>query len=1742
MKKLIKQVGGRKTNQPLKSQKWLLCLLTLLAMFVGSGRMWAEEFVTWTASNTTYTAGQELSNNTALVSVKLGEGTWNYVSIGVTSYQRGENMSNKGTYIEITPSVNINFSLSSYSSANNCNLVMYEGENKLKDFRQKYAQTNDFGELLAGKTYYIFGVSFKGDGYGGYAALDYVYFKSFTATELPPPAITFDADGGTSERDSDPINTTIVLPKATRAGYTFIGWRNNTDDVTPTAGKAGDSFNAGSALTLYALWYKNNCEIDFTSNGPLNGTPNKAGASISETGVFMAGGASVGNITINGVAVNPRFGVQTGTSWIYNNGGLYSNNSGGRAYGISGCVEGEYVTIVSNADPNVNTNDADLVSHDGNTYVYKVKQDCNLKFTPARFTTLFSVSVASPCPHYVYTNGNVGAETERRDWWQNWSPFYKIKKGQTLNFKFTIHGGITTYDNWCLIAQAGLKHNGDLGLNSTSQEKLLVRADGHCWGTNCSGNASITKNGATITVDSEWRKELSDGDFTNDNKNAVVDMTVEYSEGGILTVTAKTIVSGVEKYILTKSSTVISGEDILSLAFEADDSWIEGITHPIKFADTTPTITTSSTGTITYFQPALGNPEGTWVKYEVVSSTGVDNPSISQIEGSPEYFLNIKGTGTVTVQATCGGHTAEYTLTVDGLMFENPSPYIAHGKTEYDAPLTGGAEPDKVEIVKYDTTPCLRGAQVKFEGGTCKIYDIPNGADDGGIIVIRATKGDAVAECCLTVAYDLHVWNMYSDPLVYGSLVEGNAQDAVTGDGDTMNEKSRVGSAHYVVFDPSKSYTYVKPGNEEDETSQDESKTNNNRVEYNNWLDGQDYYYKENWYNDQSGVKTCNADGGLKDYDLLHKYWRFTYKTCQYVNGVRTYVNEPLFAYKNTVIGDNGRIIKQTAGLRYNAPALHFGVSDNDTRDSEGGSTAVREQDRCVILKVGSRLCIPRVKEGRYIRIHWYRHSDNNGDRCRITNGEDLDGKVINPEDVIRFTGSHYYNDHKGSFVFRVKKHGTTTDTKNYETVNGETYCDVFIDPYGIGWTEFYRIEVMDKFDSELQICEVDVAEKITADQIRGKRTQADIGKPQATIDAWNSHDLNDAASYNRNVFDAEKANHPVLASQLTSRITTHAKGATLVKNAPELYISGYPGHCYTWNGWLNTTLQADFMGTSASCNNETKTDGTWSQEKTIPAEAVWVGNNLQYTMHPLKNVHGEGVIKLTLRTHSGWPGEPHYTFDKREAIVAVGQYSVQDYPYTWDFTDYNFGKDNAYGGKTYTSMSDGNVNVEKQYGYWKKDGDAWEMGTYQNSITSKYAVGSYYIDVNDTKKVNLPKFAQGAQLALGTNGAQHTILETEGLRINIPAVDGSNNSAVKLNPKDGSRNGTLSVNGTITIPEVQKGMFVFVRSTNKPTSVVGAVDKNSKSDKPNVINSVNDTFSYTAATVSMAQQDVLDNVWVYEQTTEGKQDVVITPNGAVEAIGVTDIFKLMTKAQNIERSTWVTESRPERIDYSNSGLFTYHNLKSYVVKTKSEVDEDGEGHTDLTEVTVVPGETETTEKRGLVLYDELSASATNATARPLIPLFVPACNIPNSDIAGNRLVDHIEEGNVDVPDEEYEKMRYILTNAYYDYNKATKVLGTEVKHAQDICFYVLRQGSNMRANSSYLDVDRNEASGIKMLYLTFDAIGDEETGINEVAVEVDKETIDTASFYTLSGVKLSGAPTKRGIYIMNGKKVFVSK
>lgn len=1741
---------------------------------------------------------------------------------------------------------NVSFTtLDLYSDAAHTNKLGFVGYNNPYTFNPaegvKKGDDPNNGEVLkSGEgTYYFVFTGINSNGSNGWIETKVSYTVEVTA-----PEVTYELNGGQCDRMTDPLNQEVTLPKPTKAGYSFIGWMNASNEVTPTAGYAGDKKTYNTATTLYALWYKNNCEIDFTTTGPIApGTGDKTGVVFRTSAGSIVNGKSFSAVTIGTHDVNNRFVLEPNTTWLWRtSGNLYSMNGSARSFGVANCVNGDYIIIESDKNPNVRNN-ATLVNNNGNTWIYKVTADGGVEFRPDRYINIKTITVSSACVHNIWyeeNGGQVGPEDLSANWWTNFSQFYHITKGETLNFKFTNHTNkAISYNNWVFIAQANTQHNGDLGFSSTADERLIVRADGWSWGTNCGNpldmsfkrfaNETDYKNGTMQTWVEQPKQEGFNEEtglhFMEDMDDAEVTVNVDFNEWGTLTVTAVTKCTDGHVYEMKKSSTNFTEEELYFL-FTVEHAYLTGMSHPIIFRNPTDAVVITGNGTAVYEQKAVGNPEGTWVRYSVGETTGTAQATVTQIEGSNEYQLTVSGRGTVQIIATCGGETATCTLTVDGIYFNEPAPVIAHHIYTYDAELNI-EDPEGVNFSIVDFDSNIQGATVEkvtyTENGQNKVkahITLPNGTE-GGVVVVRATKGDAKAELCLTAAYDKYVWDLYNDPLSYGTVA----------DGDKVG--SRPGSAHYVIFEEGGDYTYE--GKTVTEVYDEEvgeyvdvetygTKTDKNRVAYNDWKDGQNYYAKEDWYNAQTGTKTQGSI--TKNYDLLHKNWKFTYKTCTYKDGKRTYVNEPLFAYTRPVVGDNARIVKDTQGLWFKAEPIAWGVSDNDITDAEGANKDIREADRCILMKKGTSLTVPFVKAGRYVRVHWYRHSTDNGDAFQVKNAMDLDGKIINPEHRLRFTGSHYYGHkdnpddtgvygHKGSTIFYVptvaELDGKTDDEKCgmfQFTKDGDgddcvdlvlTISKMYDNQTDWQWTEVYRVEIMDKYMTELQLCQVDCYPE-TGTQGGTQYTH------RATIDTYNAHDINVPSYYN-------ETDHNKIAAKLASRVKTlqatgdHPKEPTNILPAPSLYINGYAGNCYTWNGWQNMALVAENVDGSTSLSFETA------------REEVAVGNRITYPMYKLFNVRGSGAIKLTLKCLSGdinasEENEPRYCLNKQEAYVAAGEYSVQVYPYTWDFTKYNmdrgslaypehigspmlsnitnsgFNRANAYGrweNKTGNGEIAGLHAAEKQTVTWGKKQSILNADSYKGQdqpvIGGTSGTIKHIIREQDIR--NKRYFAQTSQLTI-SDGNYRVISETEGLRMSMSAIDDGSNlnkiyfKGVAANgdeTKDANPNGykgkwnntSLYVDGTITIPEVYEGMYVYIRSPKKPKSVTGAVDYNRRSpDENREVNSVPVDFYDDNANVKHMSNDIPDGVWVYkveagekkidlytgELKSDGEpvSDVVVTlsdEDKTVEAIGVTWFFKPMTQmASNTnDYSTFSTDSRGERIDYNNTKLFTKHHLQAQISTGNVVIDDKTYGENGvlgMKNIAVVPAADDVDNfagvTRGLLLEDIVENRDASITKRPLLPLFVPACNLADQSLDGNCLI--AADGDyVEASPKGSQYMNYVFTTQSYSYNWNEGGALTDLT-IKDAAFYILRESGNLRKNSAYLKIARpaNNANGVKQIILVKGEVEEgDATSIETIGTDAEIADLEGADVYTVTGIKVA-KPTKKGVYVVNGKKVYV--
>ena len=80
--------------------------------------------------------------------------------------------------------------------------------------------------------------------------------------------ITFNGNGGIVETEtiSANFNSDIILPEATRSGYTLVGWDIRASSATAKY-EAGKEYTVQGNITLYAIWKANKFDIILNGNG-----------------------------------------------------------------------------------------------------------------------------------------------------------------------------------------------------------------------------------------------------------------------------------------------------------------------------------------------------------------------------------------------------------------------------------------------------------------------------------------------------------------------------------------------------------------------------------------------------------------------------------------------------------------------------------------------------------------------------------------------------------------------------------------------------------------------------------------------------------------------------------------------------------------------------------------------------------------------------------------------------------------------------------------------------------------------------------------------------------------------------------------------------------------------------------------------------------------------------------------------------------------------------------------------------------------------------------------------------------------------------------------------------------------------------------------------------------------------------------------------------------------------------------
>ena len=854
--------------------------------------------------------------------------------------------------------------------------------------------------------------------------------------------------------------------------------------------------------------------------------------------------------------------------------------------------------------------------------------------------------------------------------------------------------------------------------------------------------------------------------------------------------------------------------------------------------------------------------------------------------------------------------------------------------------------------------------------------------------------------------------------------------------------------------------------------------------------------------------------------------------------GVWEHIGDPILAANGKVEGDNGFFIGKTSGLMFVTPGgANFGALETQctwqkpttTTNQETGDVTVTgytattetsysadrgltevddeteyyfgpevtDKAEYVYMKTGTKIIFPGVRPGQYIKIYTRRLS-NLGDHWRAENLVDLEDKAYTSATEFTYLGINedrnstnntphaWAGDNlKGSAMFKVPTNYDATNT-DISKMPSLTVTN--------GWVRLVKIELMDEYKTDLYLSETTKSDN--------KFYKVDYDSKFASVVVYKKNGV---------ATPVEKF-YQGTVGKIGS---THAHTCEYeVEKIPE-------------------TLNITETRSTTGANNY---------------------NELTLTFNG-----GTGLVKIVQKEYGDDTGittrADQHIINKKETYISVSEVNVQTYPYTWDFTNHNM-----YQGSSTTAENLAAASGSG-YGSWTKQGDG---NTFQMKASATINTTMQQKNISETsyEQVTKPLYAQGGQFTAGTT----VVAEAEGLGISRPyGADRTQYTWATESDTFGRREYTyktydltspitidgsaLSGAGIVTIPQVDNGMYVFVKANNKPSwTSTDIIDMwvNSEDNK--------DPFN------------VANGVWLFKNIG-ATQDIVFTfpDNSVITTIAVTNIEK------TINELGYASESRNHAIDHTYQATLTKQPVKAYAITTYDGETYNYKGYPTVKRsenaLRTVPANT------GIVLYQDPSDIPDDGWKDKsfVSPLFYPAVNnaTPSSQdettLASNWMAPNVES-SVHTSETEnrndVECTKFVMARTFYTYSKTYGDSGDKTSSVE--AFYRLRIMGNesddrIAADKAYLLIptaklpvalwNNGSGEGIAgkarqgVIYFDLQELEEREaaTAIKHIANESDADYRKEHTYFTMSGTRISGTPKAKGLYIReDGKKVWI--
>ena len=552
-----------------------------------------------------------------------------------------------------------------------------------------------------------------------------------------------------------------------------------------------------------------------------------------------------------------------------------------------------------------------------------------------------------------------------------------------------------------------------------------------------------------------------------------------------------------------------------------------------------------------------------------------------------------------------------------------------------------------------------------------------------------------------------------------------------------------------------------------------------------------------------------------------------------------------------------------------------------------------------------------------------------------------------------------------------------------------------------------------------------------------------------------------------------------------------------------------------------------------------------------------------------IDNIHTTGTVtsptftateKTTKQTYTSTPGEfgtfrirlkcqtmsfndKQYCTDYASRTMSVGYRETQSYPYTWDFADVHTYKfTNGY------ILADGRMGTEGTYynDATLRDQRLWIEET--SAGAGKDNPSLLHLSPNAGHDVD---FCGGSQLWYGTT----MIPEAKGLGFTPVNYDMTYNGSLVIHSGNMKFHQALRDwwGWRVTVPSVPAQGAVYVRAKNVGTDNVRHVKFWTTAEGTPVYNKTtgdidfwnNDFSSNTNYNkIQVAGKDDEFIYAIYNNDAENAKDITLFFNGVeVQKIAVS------TDKKTVNKNGWASESRERVIDPSLTSEMTGQNFSTFLV---TGVD-NANTHVILTEIgnnQLMPSATEGS-VNGCLIHNNANTSVNIVDGG--FHLFVPDMHDSTGETplkseistSSSKLKAKLTSGTVSAFDGDY--TNFVFTYKYYNLTDAGYITGTVHEGSQSF-YRVAKNGANSSGHQAYLplltsDVPNSwlDADPSRSYTLVFeDDESVEPTDIESVFLDTSMMKVDNNVYYSLSGQRVNGKPTKGGLYICNGKKIIV--